>query len=357
MFSDGEAMMKKTGDLFAQEHRQKKLDGYTKVLKRLDQLVDWSELSQVVNAVTKREDRRPQGGRPPYATKVMIKIMVLQQLYGNLSDEETEYSLLDRRSWQQFIGLQDARDLPDARTIWYFKNQLADAGGAEALFAAVQAQLTHAGYHAQGGQMIDATIVPSPKMHFDKEEKERLQKGETPAHWSEKQRAHKDTDAQWTVKHGKAHHGFKAHINTDQKQKLIRVVKVTAANKSDINHLESVLDQSERRDETGKTVFADRGYDSKSNRSILKSKGLRDGIMRKDDQQRYDQSKIRKRNQLLSKVRARVEHVFGVWEKVIGKKVRCVGLKRANVQITVQAVVYNLRRWVSLAGINPPVVS
>lgn len=350
-------MMSATGDLFAQEHRQKKLDDYTKVLKRLDQLVDWLELAQVVNVVTKREAMRPQGGRPPYATRVMIKIIVLQQLYGNLSDEETEYSLLDRRSWQHFIELSNARDLPDARTIWHFKNQLADAGGAEKIFAAVQTQLTRAGYQAQGGQMIDATIVPSPKMHFDKEEKESLKKGETPSNWSEKQMSHKDTDAQWTVKHGKAEHGFKAHVNGDQKHKLIRVVKVTPANKSDTNHLEPVLDKSEGRNETGSTVFADRGYDSKSNRDIVKSNGLRDGIMRKDDRQRYDQSKIRKRNQLLSKVRVRVEHIFGSWEKVIGKKVRCVGLTRANAQITVQAVVYNLRRWVSLAGINPSAVS
>lgn len=350
-------MANKTGDLFAQEHRQKKLDDYTKVLKRLDQLVDWSELAQELNAVTKREAARPQGGRPPYATKVMIKIIVLQQLYGNLSDEETEYSLLDRRSWQQFIELANARDLPDARTIWHFKNQLAEVGGAEKIFAAVQVQLTRAGYQAQGGQMIDATIVPSPKMHFDREEKESLKKDEQPQHWSDKQAAHKDTDAHWTMKHGKSYHGYKAHVNADQKHKLIRVLKVTPANKSDVNHLEPVLDQSEGRNETGKTVFADRGYDSKNNRAIVKSKGLRDGIMRKDDRQRYDQSKNKKRNQLLSKVRVRVEHVFGTWEKVIGKKVRCVGLTRANAQITLQALVYNLRRWVSIAGKNPSVVS
>lgn len=194
----------------------------------------------------------------------MIKIIVLQQLYGNLSDEETEYSLLDRRSWQQFIELANARDLPYARTIWHFKNQLVETGGAEKIFAAVQGQLTRAGYQAQGGQMIDATIIPSPKMHFDREEKDSLKKDEQPQHWSDKQAAHKDTDAHWTMKHGKSYHGYKAHVNADQKHKLIRVLKVTPANKSEVNHLEPILDQSEGRNETGKTVFADRGYDSKT---------------------------------------------------------------------------------------------
>ena len=350
-------MSQKTGYLFAQEHRQKKLDDYTKVLKRLDQLVDWNELAQEINAKTHREGARPQGGRPPYATKVMIKILVLQQLYGNLSDEETEYSLLDRRSWQQFIELTQVRDLPDARTIWHFKNQLAQSGGSEQIFATVQKQLARSGYKAQGGQMIDATLVPSPIMHFDKEEKEKINVGKQPEQWSTKQAAHKDTDAHWTAKHGKVYHGYKAHVNADQKHKLIRVLKVTSANKSDVTHLEPVLDQTEGRTQVGKTVFADRGYDSKNNRAILKANGLRDGIMRKDDRQRYDQSKIKKRNQLLSKVRSRVEHIFGSWEKVIGKKVRCIGLIRANSHIIMQAVVYNLRRWVSLEGINPSVVS
>jgi len=344
------------GDLFAQEHRQKKLDVFAKVLKQLDQLVNWAELAREINAVTKREAARPRGGRPPYPTQVLIKIIVLQQLYGNLSDEETEYALLDRRSWQQFIERTEARDLPDARTIWHFKNQLAQAGGAERIFAAVQAQLTRSGYQAKGGQMIDATIVPSPKMHFDREEKEALKRDEQPEHWSEKQAAHKDTDAHWTQKHGKHFFGYKAHANVDQEHKLIRVLAITPANTSDMNQLETVLDHSPERNTSGKTVFADRGYDSQKNRAMLKSKALVDGIMRNDDRQRYDQSAIRKRNQRLSKIRSRVEHVFGAWEKVIGKKVRCIGLLRAATQITLQAVVYNLRRWVSLAGKNPSVV-
>ncbi len=67
--------------------------------------------------MTKREAAHPHGGRPPYEKKVMINVIFLQQLYDNLSDEETEYSLLDRRSWQQFIELANAGDLPHARTI------------------------------------------------------------------------------------------------------------------------------------------------------------------------------------------------------------------------------------------------
>jgi transposase, IS5 family len=341
-------MKKQRQDLFAAQHRVQKIAQYTKVLDSLNKLVDWVTLTQVVNESTGREGSQPKGGRPPYPTEALVKLIVLQQLYGNLSDEETEYALLDRGSWQRFIGLADARTLPDARTIWHFKNQLAQAGSGAGLFAEVQRQLSAAGLQAKGGQMIDATIVPAPKMHFTKEEKQRLAEGKTPDHWSQKQRAHKDTDAGWTAKRGQWSYGYKAHAHADQKHKLIRVLDVTPANDSDMTHFAPMLDTTPARQDTGKTVHADRGYDSAANRQTLKMNKLRDGVARNDDRKRYDQTDLHARNRKLARIRARVEHVFGAWEQVIGKSIRCVGLVRATAQITLQAVVVNLRRWVTL---------
>lgn len=346
-------MTMRNNDFFAADKRQQKLNEFTLPLKQLDALVNWAELAAAVNLPLKRELVHAKGGRPGYPTVVMLKILVLQQLYGNLSDEETEYALLDRLSWQQFLGLTGALNVPDARTIWHFKNRLAHTQSSSALFAAVQAQLDCAGYQAKGGQLIDATIVPSPKVQLDKAEREQLKRGEVPADWSKKKAAHKDRDAHWTIKRDQAYHGYKAHINADQKHKLVRQIEVTAANQSDISQFEALLDTSAARQEHGKTVYADKGYQSQANRQLLKQHGLRDGILRKDDRNRYDQSPIRRRNQRLSKVRARVEHIFGVWSRRGGKAVRCVGLLRATAQITVQAVAYNLRRWVSLDGGSP----
>lgn len=101
-------------DLFAADKRQQKLNEFTLPLKQLDALVNWSELAAAVNLPLKRERVHAKGGRPCYPTVVMLKILVLQQLYGNLSDEETEYALLDRLSWQQFLGLTGALNVPDA---------------------------------------------------------------------------------------------------------------------------------------------------------------------------------------------------------------------------------------------------
>jgi transposase, IS5 family len=341
-------MKRQTTDLFIADQRLQKIAQYTKVLDALNKLVDWDALTKVVNESTGRDAPQPKGGRPAYPTQALVKLIVLQQLYGNLSDEDTEYALLDRGSWQRFIGMTDALNLPDARTIWHFKNQLAQTKTSTALFADVQRQLNAAGLEAKGGQMIDATIVPAPKMHFTKDEKQRLAEGKTPDNWSAKQIAHKDTDAGWTAKHGQWQHGYKAHANADQKHKLIRIVDITSASKSDMTHFAPIIDTTAERKQTGKTVHADRGYDSGANRQTLKANALRDAISRKDDRKRFDQTEIHARNKRLGRIRARVEHIFGAWQQVIGKSIRCIGLVRATSQITMQAVVVNLRRWVTL---------
>ena len=189
-----------------------------------------------------------------------------------------------------------------------------------------------------------------PKVHLDKEEKASVQNGKTPAHWSAKQAAHIDTDARWTAKRDVYYFGYKAHINTDQEHKLIRAIDVTPANVDDRVPLERLIDASGQRKQSGKTVHADRGYHGAATREMLKAMGLIDGVARKDDANRFDQTDIHERNQKLSRIRARVEHVFGAWEKTMGKTIRTIGHVRAEAQITIQATVYNLRRWVTLDG-------
>ena len=70
---------------------------------------------------------RTKGGRPPYDAVLMFKVLVLQTLY-TLSDDQTEYQLKDRLSFMRFIGLALHDAVPDAKTIWLFREQLARAG-------------------------------------------------------------------------------------------------------------------------------------------------------------------------------------------------------------------------------------
>lgn len=52
----------------------------------------------------------------------MIRLLVLQQLY-NLSDEALEYQVLDRSSFQRFAGLEHSGRVPDAKTLWVWRNR------------------------------------------------------------------------------------------------------------------------------------------------------------------------------------------------------------------------------------------
>ncbi|SDP94173.1 Transposase domain, partial [Paracidovorax cattleyae] len=104
--------------------------------------------------------------------EVMVRILVLKRLY-NLSDEQMEYQLLDRASYQRFCLLQDAMNVPDRNTIWRFGERLG-VDGATALFQGVDAQLQRHGYIARGGQAIDATLVPAPRQRLDRQEREAL---------------------------------------------------------------------------------------------------------------------------------------------------------------------------------------
>ena len=93
---------------------------------------------------------------------VMLRILVLQQLH-NLSDEEVEFQVNDRRSFERFADLGIMHSIPDATTVALFREQLRQAGIFEELFQKFAAYLEEQGLTARGGQIIDAIIVPVPK--------------------------------------------------------------------------------------------------------------------------------------------------------------------------------------------------
>jgi IS5 family transposase len=166
----------------------------------------------------------------------MVRILVLKRLY-NLSDEQIEYQLLDRTSYKRFCGLTNATHIPDRTTVWTFENRIGEAG-AKALFDGVSAQLLRKGFIARGGQIIDATLVPAPKQHNSRDEKELIDQGAMPVNWKPAKRRQKDLNASWTKKHGKSHFGYKLSINVDRKYKVIRQIETDTASTNDSQHFE-----------------------------------------------------------------------------------------------------------------------
>ena len=164
-------------DLFADAARKRKIQALGDPLQLIACHIDFDHLTQTIDDLLPRGDGR-KGGRPPYPTSVMVRILVLKYL-NNLSDEQVEYQLLDRMSFQRFCLLEDSATIPDRNTIWHYQQRLG-LDGVTALFQAVDAQLLRHGYLARCGQIIDATLVPAPIQHLTKDEKEQLAQGKTP---------------------------------------------------------------------------------------------------------------------------------------------------------------------------------
>ena len=61
----------------------------------------------------------------------------------------------------RFLGLSLGDEVPDAKTIWLFREQLTEAGVIEKAFEQFEAYLCEQGFSARKGQIIDASIVPS----------------------------------------------------------------------------------------------------------------------------------------------------------------------------------------------------
>ncbi len=335
-------------DLFAADHHQKKIDSLGDPLAQIEKHINFASLAANVDRVAPRPISL-QGGRPPFPTETMVRILVLKRLY-NLSDEQMEYQLLDRMSYQRFCGLGQAVNIPDRTTIWTFENRIGEAG-AHALFDGVSAQLLKQGYIARGGQIIDATLVPAPKQHNSRGEKELLDQGATPAAWKPAKRRQKDQDATWTKKHGKSYFGYKLSVNVDAKYKLIRKFETDTASTHDSQHFDKVFDTGN----TSRDVYADRGYPSEAREALLKQRGYRSRIQRKGHANKPLSACQQQRNRRLAKVRARVEHVFAAIHQMGGKSVRTIGQARANFALTMMATCYNLKRVVFLqkSGIVP----
>jgi len=89
-------------------------------------------------------------------------MLVLQQLF-KISDEELEYQVNDRRSFEEYAGLGVINSIPDATTVAFFRERLRKAGAIEELFEMFETYLRSQGLQARGGQIIVATLVPVTK--------------------------------------------------------------------------------------------------------------------------------------------------------------------------------------------------
>ncbi len=189
----------------------------------------------------------------------------------------------------RFLGLQLEDRVPDANTVWLFREQIKAEGLMEQLFARFHEQLVAQGYAAKAGQMIDATFVEIPRQRNTREENAEIKAGGTPEAWqgegkeAKNKLRQKDVDARWAKKNLETHYGYKNHINADCGHKRVQSYAVTAASVHDSQEFDELLDQSEREGEAGekRAIYADSAYRSAEKESVLQAMKIESQICEK----------------------------------------------------------------------------
>ncbi len=332
--------------LFDEEMKLEKLEKKGDPLIEINNLIDWEIFRPILNKVFKKEAKGP-GGRPSYDYVMMFKILFLQRLY-NLSDEQMEYQINDRLSFLRFLGLSLNKDVPDQNTIWLFRETLTKANAVEKLFKKFDKYLDQKGIISHKGSIVDASFVEVPRQRNSKEENKKIKNNEVPEEWEENQykMSQKDIDARWMTKNGERHYGYKNHIKIDKKSKIILSYKTTDASVHDSQALEDLLDKKDSHHE----LFADSAYSGKPIQEVLAKKKIKNRIHEKGYKGKPLTEKQKEKNRKKSKVRARVEHIFGfIKNSMNGSDSRAIGIERTEGIVGLMNLTYNMCRIIQLS--------
>lgn len=338
----GDTTMMQTG-LFDWQQRFEDLDKGGDPLIKLNTIINWEIFRPSLDIVREKE-RKSTAGRKPFDVILMFKILVIQSLY-NLSDDQLEFQIRDRLSFMRFLGLSLGHTVPDAKTIWLFREQLTESKLIQKVFKQFDQFLREHGFAAKKGQIVDASIVQAPRQRNRRDENKLVKEGKAPEDWAPNKRRQKDVDARWTKKNGKTFYGYKNHICIDVKHKFVRDYEVTSASVHDSQVFEDLLD----RQNTSRDVWADSAYRSEEALGTLSEQGYREHLQRKGCRHHKLTEKEIKGNHTRSKTRSRVEHVFGVQAQRAGVLlIRTIGAVRAKTKIGLRNLSYNLDRYAML---------
>lgn len=327
--------------LFSYQDHVDRINAVKNQLSWLNDVIDWERFRRIVlRAFTKK--RKSNAGRKSFDEILMFKILILQSLHG-LSDEQTEVAVMDRFSWQSFLGLHVGCRFPDKNTIWDFRQALISADIFTQCFEELHIVIAEQGYRLESGKIVDASLVPVPIQRNTPEENAQIKQGDIPDDWGNDQNKYKirqkDVDARWVKKGNQNYYGYKNHIKIDQKTKLIESCVATPANVHDSQVLFDLLTDQDT------ILYADSAYRGDEINQRLREMNIKDWSNRRAYRgTELTESEV-KSNRTKSRIRSRVEHVFGnIVTSLGGKALRYIGFERNASMIIFKNFIYNARR-------------
>lgn len=284
-------------------------------LLEMDKVIPWNELCEAI----KPYYPEPEGaGRKPIGIERMLRIHFLQHWF-ELSDPGAEEALYDSRAMRHFVGIDLGKEpVPDETTILKFRHLMEQYNLGDELFRLVNVYLAENGMKVNRGTIVDATIINAPSSTKNKEKS-------------------RDPEMHQTRKGNQWYFGMKTHIGVDNRTKLIHSVAVTAANVHDSQVLEDLLHGNETH------IWGDSAYAGQKEVIHEHAPNAKDYTQKKGSRNRQLTEAEKSANRYKSRIRSRVEHVFGVMKRQFGfTKVRYRGLDKNAHSVFTKCALVNL---------------
>ena len=328
--------------LFDEEFTKERLSLIGNPLESVRKVIDFELFRESLENKMLNTNKKNNAGAKPYDVVMLFKILILQRYYG-LGDSQVEYQILDRTSFKTFLGLETGDKVPDEKTVWSFRERVTKTGLIEDLFAQFNSFLEKKELIFNEGQMVDASFTVAPRQRNTREENKKIKKGEGDDLWKDKpnKKKHKDIDARWTKKNGETFYGYKNHAKVDTKSKFINTYTVTDASVHDSQALDDLLTEKDEEQD----LYADSAYTGEEQDKTIAKYKMKNKVHEKGYRNKPLTEQQKANNTKKSKVRARVEHVFGFMEQSMnGLVLKSVGITRASGIIGLINLTYNLFR-------------
>ena len=299
---------------FALRQKFSKVKKLRSKLSEMNSLLDWSGFSSLFPM---KETTR---GRPAYNPILKLKCLFLQSWY-NISDEELEFQINDRFSFQEFLGFPE--NIPDHSTIWRFKEYLQETNLSDKVWNELQRQISLRNIKVEEGSIQDARFVDAQP---GKQSSDKINRGRNA-------KTSRNKDGTWTKKYGKSHFGYKLHTKVQRGSKIITEIAVTTAKVHDSN-----IDLGNEKDNV---LYRDKAWTGVP----TKAKGngnMKRGILN---------IREKLRNKRIAKKRCSGEHPYGTMQRSFNAgTTKRTTIPRVFIQQLFVCMVYNLHRLRFLAN-------
>ncbi len=329
--------------LFDEEFTRERLSAIGNPLEAINKVIDFELFRASLERKLLNTNKKNNAGAKPYDVVMLFKILILQRYYG-LGDSQVEYQILDRTSFKTFLGLETGDKVPDEKTVWSFRERVTKTGLVKELFEQFTSFLEQQELIFNEGQLIDASFTVAPRQRNTRDENKKIKNGEGDDLWNDtpNKKKHKDIDARWTKKNGEIFYGYKNHAKVDTKSKFIKTYKITDASVHDSQVLDDLLDEKDK----DQDLHADSAYTGKDQDEIVAKYEMKNKVHEKGYRNKPLTEEQKASNTKKSKIRARVEHVFGFMEQSMkGLVLKSVGMVRATGIIGLINLTYNLFRY------------